>query len=471
MAEKKQLGFTFPALTRTTGFISPSQLLRGYTTPALPAPALPASTTLLGEKANNNNTNNQNTLAPLPFFQKNTETAMQMIGLRPSSSAWTAEHEYAESLRRQQEQEDRNAAYGKNIPFTNEKIVKIVDVLRSCPVGELATRVFRQHTGMGLCWHDAFFMMFFENQDTKDIALQLLKEFFFELEAMSTTSLAFDKKKTNTIAKALRAKHSSALSIGTWELVTVALHRYALLGLLFITESQAEIIKAPVKNSRLLNRRPSIGEMNFDEIHDLLKYGVMRCFDSGASMEGIETFMGMMFGFVKEITEQKIALEVASETLKPTETIGYYFSIQKHPTETSPHGFVGGAHIISLFMCNNQWFLYDNETGVVPLSAEISTAISTEGIKSIQIVSTEDLFKYPITLGNGTIVQAEMPHIRRVSAWNTFNQSEEKTIHALVIPSVSYRMIKVKTTGGRRRTRLARNRTVKLKSKRRQNKN
>jgi hypothetical protein len=208
-----------------------------------------------------------------------------------------------------------------------------------------------------------------------------------------------------------------------------------------------------VEASRLLNRRPSIGEINFDEIHDLLKYGVMTCFDSGASKGGIWRFMTDMGDFLEQLTQGKYKLSEATTTLEPTKTVGYYFSIQRNPDEESTSGFVGGAHIISLFLCDDSWYLYDNETGVLPLSKEISAQISEHGIQTMQIMTTEaNLFKYPMTLGNGSVVTVEMPHEYLIPIYGS---KGDYVLRARTVLGSSYRMVKVepKKNGGKRITR------------------
>lgn len=417
-------------------------------------------------KNNNTNTESENTLAPLNLFHSSrANTAMLGMSLRPSVSTATAEYQSMMDNQRRQEQEERNKPY--KISFTDELIAQIIATLTTCPKDEFATRVFRQHTGMGLCWHDSFFMMVFENQYTKAEVLELLKAFFFELQKRNITNLEFTKEKTQQVAKGLRDRFGASLPIGTWEMVTLALQRYALLGLLFVKEgAQLTKLKA-IETSRLLNRRPSIGEMNFDSIHNLLKYGVMTCFDSGASVGGIWRFMTDMGGFLEIFTKGKYRLEAATGTLEPTNTVGYYFSIQTNPDRENSSGFVGGAHIISLFLCDDHWYLYDNETGVLPLSDEVSSQISAHGIESMQMMTTQaNLFKYPITLGNKTVITVEMPHEYVEPHYGS--SKGNYLLRARTVLSSSYRMVKVdpltKNGGSRKGTRRQKKRSVKRKS-------
>jgi hypothetical protein len=451
-----RLGFSMsgsPFSFQSSSFQPPS-----FSWPRPPSPTLadlPPFTVSHKKESNNNNTSESaNVLAPLGIFNRaSANTAMLGMSLRPSASTATAEYESMIANQRRQEQDERNKSY--KAPFTDELVAQIMTALTSCPKDEFATRVFRQHTGMGLCWHDSFFMMVFENQHTKAEVIELLKGFFFELQKRNITNLEFTKEKTQQVAKGLRDRFGASLPIGTWEMVTLALQRYALLGLLFVKEG-AELSKPKaVETSRLLNRRPSIGEMNFDYIHDLLKYGVMTCFDSGASVGGIWRFMNDMGGFLETFTKGKYRLESATGALEPTNTVGYYFSIQTNPDMESPSGFVGGAHIISVFLCDDHWYLYDNETGVLPLSDEVSSQISEHGIESMQMMTTQaNLFKYPITLGNKTVVTVEMPHEYVQSHYGSSRGNY--LLRARTVLGSSYRMVKVPTKNGGAKTKTRR---------------
>lgn len=395
--------------------------------------------------SNENNNEAANTFVFKPFTIANMPTAMPRFPmLAPTPSGVNYEEEAREQNRRRKEQTKRNKLYGKKVPFTDTLMVDIVKKLTPCPRGEFATRVFRQHTNMGLCWHDSFYMMVFENDFFKGKSLELLQEFFHVLNLNNIGTLDFDSRKTQAIANGLKAYRKSELDIGTWEMTTLALQRYALLGLLFVKESQEEQLTKPVVKSRLLNRRPSVGELNFNSVHNLLKRGTMRCFDEGASRIGIYYFMLMMADLVDELSEKKFKLDIATNPLQPSETIAYYFSVQTHETLEDPHGFVGNAHIMSFFICGGEWYLYDNETGVLPLGAEHSAAIATYGIDSMKILTEGDMFLYPITLGNGTIIRVEMPHVETVHLYEKPKGPGTHVLRGKTLNSSSYRIVSIK---------------------------
>lgn len=387
-----------------------------------------------------------------PFIpSRNTESGINPCALRPSGSCDTEAAIYEEKSKRRTETQERNVAYGEHYAITSELIPSIVEKLRSCPIDALSLRVFRQHTDMGLCWHDSFFMMFFENQATKPFALQLLTDFLTILLEKNYPGLKYNSTKTTLIARTLKDKYKSTLKLSIWEHITLALQRYALLGFLFVTESPTvapSVIKSP-----LGNRRPSLGEANFDQIHEYLKLGTMSCWEGGASMGGILKFMYDVSEFVKEQTKDSLILEnVKTSEIKPTKTVGYYFTIQAEASATREWDIIGSAHIMSLFLCDSTWFLYDNETGVLPLSSDFSQQITETGIVSMQIYRSATEFIYKLTLGDTSVLTAKMPHT------SAFGNESESEYFALTLPQASYRLVinptnstNLKSVGGRRR--------------------
>jgi hypothetical protein len=67
------------------------------------------------------------------------------------------------------------------------------------------------------------------------------------------------------------------------------------------------------------------------------------------------------------LTEDKYTL-VRRPPSDPTTIMGYYF--------------IKFEHVISLFKCGGVWFVYDNDIGCLPFSADDSAKIDTKGIKN-----------------------------------------------------------------------------------------
>ena len=428
-----------------------------------PQPALPTSNT--GHVANlyENEEENGNTVSNLSNRGTFEQSAIRPFALRPTASYATEMFIQEKKAERRQTQLELNKAFGRNLAFTTEEIEQIIAKLSPCPKGDLATRVFRQHTDMGLCWSDSFFMILFESQETKAFSLQLVRDFLTLLQEKKYAGLKYNSKKVNQIATYLKAKYNSKLEIAIWEHITLAVQRYALLGFLFMKEEQKE--KALVK-SRLANRRQSIGFANFDQIHSDLKLGSMGCWEEGASLVGINRFMTMMERFINEQIGTNLEVENATLPLKPEKTIGYYFTIQTTEEKSNMFVILGGAHILSLFLCDGVWFLFDNETGVVPLSTDDSVKISSKGIVSVQLVRNSKRYRYPLSLGDGTIVNVEMPHLHPLN--NASAENVNEVSHKLTLQVGSYRLVKKSsgssaagagngsTAGGRRKTRRGR---------------
>lgn len=400
-----------------------------------------------------------------PVPSRNQESGINPCALRPSGSCATEMYIREEKNKRREATEARNVAYGENYSISSEIIPTILEKLQGCPKDSLSLRIFRQHTDMGLCWHDSFFMMFFENEKTKPLALQLVGDFLTILMEKGYVGLKYETTKTTLIARTLKDKYKSTLKLSIWEHIVLALQRYALLGFLFVKEPQIPV--APIIKSSLGNRRPSLGETDFDRIHEYLKLGTMSCWEGGASMTGINRFMMDMTEFVREQTKDELKLESARTNLmQPTKTIGYYFTIQANADYQQEWDIIGSAHIISLFLCDSIWFLYDNETGILPLSTENTEQITEKGITSMQMYRTSTEFIYKLTLGDLSILTERMPH---TSGFGTETESE---YYALTLLNASYRLVINSpssgnkgagsgSAGGRRKTR----RTKKNKSR------
>jgi hypothetical protein len=417
-----------------------------------------------------------------------TETGMMMPGLMRSSSAWTADQEWREKEARMAEEEKRDMPYGTPILFTDEIFETILGKLTVCPTGELATRVFRQHIGMGLCWHDAFFLMFFESAKTKPIVIGMMKELFSQMKVSEIKNLNLTPENVQGLARAMKSQYKSSLPIPAWEMLVLALERYMLLGLLFTKESQADVLSQAVRVSRLKNRRPSIQEMKFNYIHDLLKYGLFSGCESGLSKYSIISFMNSMRDVVKELSNNTIDLEASTNDIHPEKVVGYYFAIQAKTEEEvrsilssslyrsyhylapganleSASEFFGDAHIISLFPCNGAWFLYDNEVGVAQLTEEQTAAVNLSGIDKMQMISSATHFRYRFVLYDGS----EFSVLQERSSEDV---EGEKVIRATTIKSASFRMVNLGTEGGgrKKRRRTLRKKRVQRTQRRRQTK-
>ena len=388
---------------------------------------------------NNEETDNENTVEnnlSIQHLKRKGKSGMDPGRFGRSASYHTEMASRNARNKRQRETNERNVAYEPNVKFTSEEIEQILEKLRPCPIGDLSLRVFRQHTAMGTCWHDAFFMMMFENDVTKPFFLQLVREYLTILLEKKYLGLKYNALKVNRIAFALRKKYKSKQPIGVWEFLTLSLQRYALLGFLFVKEAQAE---KPLVKSRLANRRPSIGEAYFNEIHTNLKSGMLRCLESGASMYGLSNFIEQMASFIQEQVGTQLDMEGSNEALKPSQTVGYYFTIQSYETES--YVIVDNAHTVSLFLCGDTWFFYDNDTGVTPLSKEQSAQVSEKGIVSMQISKNSKRMKYAFSLGDGNQIYVEMPHLRSQNI-NSEENNKNNVIFKLTLQKLSARLVK-----------------------------
>ena len=347
--------------------------------------------------------------------------------------------------------EEINAPY-KDILLTKDLLREILEVLEPCPIGPMATRVFRQHENQGLCWHDSLFTMLFESSATKPTIFGLLKELVDEMETKKMQTFQYIPIHINELAFALKARRKSEIEIGYWEMLVLALHRYILLGLLFLKEKEQN--SSAVKVSKLKNRRESLQDIEFNSIHRKLKYSLYSEYKSGLCKSGILSFLTTMDFFLQELTNKTIGLERNTNPLKDSERVlGYYFSIEEKEKEkgayyppglvyTLPNGtdyyFFGEAHILSIFSCKESWILYDNETGTAVLSDEQAEKVRTVGIESVQILATKTHYKYKLTFQDTSesIVMQE-----KVS--EGMGEGEERVIRAVTVPSASCRMIQL----------------------------
>ncbi len=384
---------------------------------------------------------------------KELETSMKYPALLPASFS---RHSVSRENERK-EQNLRNAAY-KGRHFSQDLLATLLPILAPCPVDQLTTRVFRQHQGEGLCWHDAFFMMIFESSAMKPSVAGLLKELVAEMEATGLTSIEINPKHIQVLANRLKARYKSDMMIGYWEMLTLALHRYLLLGLVFLEEHLTKQ-ETVLHISKLSNRRPSIFEMDFDDVHFQLKYGMYTCYNEGLDKKDITNFYYAMNPFIQTLTDKTLGIQMADEKFpKVHSVLGYCFSIQKMSTNEAQQSlsflyypsiheslkqqqFMGSAHILSVFSCGDQWILYDNEVGTLAFSEEDSAKIKSIGIKTMQMLADKTHYTYKITLQDDTILILKQDRI-------SLNKTQEEVIRAETKLEASCLLIDLKQAGG-----------------------
>jgi hypothetical protein len=407
-------------------------------------------------------------VGPTPAAVENTNFGMKIagLGLLRSTESNYLSRKFRQVEREKAEEEERNRPYGESIDLTEELEGQILGTIETPAT---TTRGFQQHADSH-CWHDSFFMMFFESYATKPIVIGLLKELFASMKALGITNLLIEKPIVKLLASRLKEIRASTLPLSTWAFLVTALQRYVLLSFLFLQEPHIEVGSgAPVVKSRMLNRRKSIRATKFDALQDLLKYGLYNECYPGLGKRDIQVFMNSMADFVKEVSGGAYTLEPAiNEIRNPASVRGYYFSIQQHdekrtrellqndymisrinmryiPTEQL-YDFIGPAHIISLFQVGATWFLYDNEVGIYPLAEAYSTAVSAVGIRDMEILATRNDFIYRIHLSDGADFRVSQPRISE-----NIEEGVEKPFRALTIRSASYRLVEVERVGGARR--------------------
>jgi hypothetical protein len=309
-------------------------------------------------------------------------------------------------------------------PFEESDIAPILEILSKCPDEGMLTRVFRQHSAFGTCWYDSALMMIFESSIGKQIFLPLLKQCFIIFLKNGIKDLSYshrinltpeefemEKKynknakpyfintsfKTELIGTELKRFTGSSVDNITREVLAHSLHKYLLLGYLFLK-------KPPKGNAKLLSeRRKSWNAGQFEDIHRCLRT-VSGMFTKGAQNKETEAFIKRLSSILENLSRGECAI-IDWNTNKPEETHGYYLIVGDDKNSE--------GHVISMFKCNERWTLFNNDYGIVPLSKEESEQVSKIGIESIAIYTDikENLLSHDLVLNDKTKIVLQSPYV------------------------------------------------------------
>ncbi len=255
------------------------------------------------------------------------------------------------------------------VPFDATMIEPILEILTSCPTGPYALRIFQQHAKLGTCWNDALFMLLFESDVLKPAIrpiIQRLLELNAEQGSLTFGTVGTADVKLHSFAQEIRTEFAPSIDLSIWEFLIVNMQRYVQLAYMFMTDPSVKehVPKTNVKNTRLHNRRKSIQHNTYSKFHTFMKPVVCGLSYGSYSISSIEKPLTKL---LELLTEDKYTL-VRRPPSDPTTIMGYYF--------------VKFQHVISLFKCSGVWFVYDNDIGCLPFSADDSVKIDTKGIKN-----------------------------------------------------------------------------------------
>jgi hypothetical protein len=315
-------------------------------------------------------------------------------------------------------------------PITPSDVGPILNILMPCPLGPYAHRVFQQHSDVGLCWQDSMFIMLY-NADWFKPMLQEHIEFYMQhFFAAGETDLTYGKnveyeekdyygprgpngkiqmvkkQKFNTSAKIkpiaaeFQKRYDFGLPLGFWEFYCLELHRYILLGYVFM--KQPDMLPEPIseaKPSNLMRRRGSISARNYSKLHKNLKGVMLGYGEPGICPRSFQDPYKWFSKFVEHASKQSHEVKQFTDKTVPAERIeGYFFGINMR-------------HVISVFKCGGLWILYDIDVGCVAFSPEDGIKIEASRISSIKSAPTKsNTYVHTFTLENGSTVSVSMPY-------------------------------------------------------------
>ena len=333
----------------------------------------------------------------------------------------------------------RTAPSTNTAPIAPTDVPKILEVLMPCPVGPYALRVFQQHGSVGTCWQDSMFIMLFNADWFKPILGEHVQFYMDRFFANGDTDLVYAKPPTEVevddynadpefnnagvfkgykkkkqlevnrtskikpIAVAFRERYNLGLPLAFWEYYCLNLHRYILLGYLFYKyPDMTPELQSARKPSNLTRRRGSIAGKNYSILHKNFKGVVFRHPEIGICPRSIQQFRTWFTEFISKLSNGNFTLKSFNEkSISASEIEGYYFGL---------YGTKGEKHVLSLFICEGTWFLYDIDVGCIPLSAEDGAKLKASRIKSFKSEATKTgQYSYLLTLENGSTVSVLMP--------------------------------------------------------------
>jgi hypothetical protein len=370
-------------------------------------------------------------------------------------------------------------------PIAPADVPKIIEVLTPCPVGPYELRVPRQG-GPGLCWQDSLFTMLWNADWFKPTLIDNIEFYMEQFFANGETDLVYAKEieveepiwnkqvwnaatrkltgpthkvkkinraeKIKPIARAFKAKYGFGLPLLFWEYYCLNLHRYILLGYMFLKHSDLTPAPTAETKSKLFARRKSIAANNYAGLHTNFKESVFSEMYHGCS--NMSTVRNWFLQYIPAVSGGQYELMKFSEpSVSASQIEGYYLGLDHR-------------HVISIFKCGGLWFVYDIDVGSTPFSAEDSAKLDASRIKSFVFQNDKaTTFTYTLTLENSTTVQVSMPLIRDYELkYNTLTESfsfilvRKSAGAAATAPAAKPNSDGGAASGGRRKTRKYRQR-------------
>jgi hypothetical protein len=302
---------------------------------------------------------------------------------------------------------NRNEPSRNTAPFEPSDIEPLVEICLQCPEGALTSRVFQQHRKHGTCWHDSLYMILFQADFMKPVLAEHIRLFLTTMLELGHTDLVYSIRTTNeykekdeiikeeifdritkiqAIGKKFREVIDYGLPLQWWEFYCIALHRYILLGYMFLKSAE------PIE-PRLYKRRGSIAPQNFETLHRNFKISVLNMWYTGLYCSNFAPLKKAVVQFISVAT--KGAMAIYPIDVSPPEKQAIYIGL-------------GDKHVVCLFVCGGAWYVYDNDIGVAKILAEDAVKLSSLPLKSIKISlnATRDSIEYefkiedaPITIG------------------------------------------------------------------------
>lgn len=321
-------------------------------------------------------------------------------------------------------------------PVAPEDVPNLLEILLQCPTGQYALRVFQQHAE-GLCWQDSFFIMLYNQDWFKPFLSESIEFYMQQFFGLGYTDLAypveqevevinwnqynsrkpydeqikrkniqkFKQIKIASIAKFFKEKFGFGLPLAFWEYYCLQLHRYILLGYLFLKYPDASANTARAsKPTNLYRRRKSIGHSNYSKLALNYKEYVFNMFDIGMYCYNFQKARQWFITFVSAVSNNTIGFRTFDDkSVSISDVLAYYLGIQSKDTQYK--------HMISLFKCQETWFLYDIDVGTIQFTPEETTKLNASRIVSLVFENKKaaNVFEYTLILQDGSSIVRTLP--------------------------------------------------------------
>jgi hypothetical protein len=329
-----------------------------------------------------------------------------------------------------------------NAPFTEADVEPLVRMTTQCPLDDLTTRIFQQHSKGQTCWHDAFFMLSFHANPLKEATEEHARLFLRTLLELGYKDLAYAEGydslhvKPSAVARVFKEKYAD-LPLQFWEMYCLALQRFLLLNYLFLKDAESRGKRS------LFQRRKSISENEFTRLHSDFKGMALFAKGPGLWCYNVPKLKQSVSAFIKAGTAGKYEMLPIMTPAKELRDIQGYYIWQEM------------THVFCLFRCGEDWFVFDNEVGAAPFSKADSEKLSSVAIRSMKVGDSEehaDKVQYKFILADETEVATLVPKLA---------ESAEKTIpirYGKINPSSSFVLARRTADGGGKKTRRRRKR-------------